>query len=316
VVSDVDSASRVGPLLQMLQDPDSGLEVIGVKAWGLPGLTGYVECDGHRVRSLRFRSIGHPYFMSESIGTCPAKQRMSLSVFDNPRGSLQPIGPRDLFREFPKGSPLVCNQSLTHYYSRRSRAQGEADLVRLCESATVEESFYLFEGVNERGEKISFWYEVGIREELDNTHNSTCGAFFRGAAMDFARITQVAHYHIHPTTSDKSYNSHYPSPGDFEDVMTFAITDEPARLEFDAALYEERVVTAVGVYSAKPNFAKAASDPEGAREAIREYERLFEIFLDDVKGESIALAQTKKNRMIAELMTSSGFMKVKFTPFR
>ena len=49
-MSEADRASRAGPLLQMIQDPSSGEEVIGVKSEGLTGITGYVECDGRRLR--------------------------------------------------------------------------------------------------------------------------------------------------------------------------------------------------------------------------------------------------------------------------
>ena len=218
----------------------------------------------------------------------------------------------DDFDVRPAGDMLTLNTNLPHYKSGRSRTLGESDLRYQCTTATKEDSFLLVEGRKKSGGEGSTWYEIGINEQPQHTESKITSSFSKGVMDEFTSVTTYSRYHFHPNSGyEGSFGSEYPSPTDFEQVVKVAAGKKDQKMGYPAGIYDHRIVTVIGVWRFKPNFAAIQANPDGAESEAEKYAEKFNKRL----GEGlIDIQDVGKAKKFAK-ETSSRYVGITFHPF-
>ncbi len=233
--------------------------------------------------------------------SAPAAPSAQHAVSADPRGGFAPA------------PAVAANTALPHRFSRRIRAQGEADLRGQCNSSPVEDSFLYVEGKDARGRTVSWWYEVGTEEKADAVKTELTSDFVRGTQAEFAEVMAMSHYHFHPKNSPHSYGSEYPTPPDFEHAMKMGLERSDSRMGYPAGKFDVRVVTTVGTYTFKPNFQAIQADPVKAAAMIPWYQQQFTAFMQGTTTSYASMTPVERCRSFAMRVTNL-FVMISFQP--
>ena len=213
-------------------------------------------------------------------------------------------------RELPADWPLESNQdNFTHYYSRRTRQQGERDLQNLAAhatSATKEEVWFYFEGISHSGSPLSYWYEIGMGETEDRAESLHRTELLRAIMRDFQMVNAFSGYHFHPRPAGKNAGltgDEYPSP---IDIRSYLVSGETAEIVGAPEVKVDfRVVTKSGVYVITPNYADLRDDISLAQGVLTSYESEF------YRRRAVLRDQIQENRNFA-LRTSTARFRIEF----
>lgn len=213
-------------------------------------------------------------------------------------------------RELAADRPLESNQdNFTHYYSRRTRAQGERDLQSLAAHATPdtkEEVWFYFEGTSHYGSPQSYWYEVGMGETEDRAESLYRTELLRAIKRDFKTVSAFSGYHFHPRAVGKNAGSvgdEYPSP---IDIYSYLMSGEvAATVGAPEVKVDFRVVTKTGVYVITPNYAELRFNMRAAQGVLTSYESAFNSSRVRLRD------QVQENRNFA-LRTSTARFRIEF----
>jgi len=163
--------------------------------------------------------------------------------------------------------PLWVNTDDTvHYSFVRSRADGEADLRTLLDTATLEEGWIYLKGKGKDGKDLEGWYEIA-QGSTDETATLQFDAVL-DALKDFMSVSALSIYHIHPRGADgeNPIKSETPSELDLEGLFTAMVYIEnvvdPGTDSFDIskASFDYRIITPFGSYELRPDFKMFKGD--------------------------------------------------------
>lgn len=213
-------------------------------------------------------------------------------------------------RELAADRPLESNQdNFTHYYSRRTRQQGERDLQNLAVHAkanTKEEVWFYFEGVSQYDTPLSYWYEVGMGETESSAELLPRPELLRAIKRDFKVVTAFSGYHFHPRPVGKSagmIGDEYPSPIDIKSYLMSSET--AATLGAPEVKVDFRVATKTGVYVVTPSYAELRQNIRAAQSVLTSYESEF------YRPKTRPRDQIQENRNFA-LRTSTARFRIEF----
>lgn len=183
-------------------------------------------------------------------------------------------------RELPADQPLESNQdNFTHYYSRRTRAQGEVDARELAAHAgskTKEEVWLYFEGTSQYGTPLSYWYEIGMGETDDHAQLTHSSDLLFAIMADFKTVRAFSEYHFHPRFVGKKaryLGDEYPSP---IDISSYLVSGAVALMVGAPAVKVDfRVVTKTGVYVVTPNYDELRHSIPVAQSVLDSYSSEF-----------------------------------------
>ncbi|MDO8526774.1 MAG: hypothetical protein Q7T03_03695 [Deltaproteobacteria bacterium] len=229
-------------------------------------------------------------------------------------GFTQPIvNPREGRVERPVHQPLKANYDKSrHYYSRRTRAEGEADLQKMTGTAPKEEGFLFAEGLDAEGKPISYWYEIGEDETAKTNKMPVSSHLIAGVRADFEKLTGMSFYHFHPKMGENTFGAEYPSPTDFEAVMGSA--KDSLKMGYPEEVLDDRIVTPTGVYTLHAKLSLIRGNLKMFEDEIVRYKDFFHKFGEVVKRAFDDLPQAEINKNFAKAV-SSDFVELTFIPF-
>lgn len=320
---------------------EDGAQYVRVSGGLLASASVDVYCGEIKRETIRLSSQGNGTFRGGPVAGCSSGQMMLhgnlvsvAGMFQGLEGGAKPVSApptasapaaptaapstRHAVNANPRGGltsrpAVAANAALPHQFSRRTRAQGEADLRVQCNTSPVEDSFLYVEGTDARGRTVSWWYEVGTEEKPDAVKTELTSDFVRGIQAEFAEVTAVSHYHFHPKNTANSYGSEYPTPPDFEHAMRMGLERSDERMGYPAGKFDVRVATTVGTYTFKPNFAAIKADPARAEAMIPWYRQQFTAFMQGTTTTYASMTPAERCRAFAMRVTNL-FVLVSFQP--
>lgn len=290
-----------------------------IKGHGITQISGSLWCNNQLIGTLTMGQYGDDFHAGPvdrcSDGSKPhLMTKYSLDPEVKDAGTL-PTDPKKFMTwRCPKKS-LKVNTGYKHYYTPKTRAAGEMDLGKLCNTEKVEEGFYFIEGLDKEGKPLSYWFERGFNEEKHHTDTSINSCFSFGIQAEFSIVTGISHYHFHPRSGYKEFGSLYPSDTDFQSSLETVLDEYDSRFGLNPKVFDRRVVVWTGVWTMKLDFDAIRSDPEGAKAEVAKYEAVKSDFFKDIKKNKLKhLSRTEQCALFAEKF-SSKFMTITYEPF-
>lgn len=135
----------------------------------------------------------------------------------------------------------------SHYYLKKDKTDGEADLYEFTETADIEENWLFVNYINNE----QLWYENGSNEHREKTEHSLRPMKY--IVQRENEVKELAEYHFHIAEKDnQGDSSQLISEKDLYAALETAIViskNNPALLD----KFEYRIVTSSGIYILKPN---------------------------------------------------------------
>ena len=311
---------------------DNGSITVRMNGAGVKSAHIDIYCGESKRENIKLLMGADGYFTGGPIRPCRANVQMKIvgnrvissrnpqAIINNGSGNIERISPpspnpREGRWELSPDKPLMVNTRKKHYYSRRSRTQGEKDLQGLCGKSKLEETYIFVEGIDHDGNKAHYWYEVGEKETLTNSTAILSSEFFRGIRADFKEITGMSNYHFHPKdlNDGKQYRCgkkldkicsnagcEYPSHIDISSYLKTALTNTDISFGFVEGIYDNRVVTSTGVFVLRPKFNFIRSNQKVVESIIKDYHEYFQKFINITKRAFEDLSQSEVERKICK----------------
>lgn len=239
-----------------------------------------VYCDKTLKASLDL-TLRDGLWISPLFDRCPPRANIDFEIFASQVPERATINPREGFVERPVDQPLIVNTSTPHYYSKRTRRQGELDLKILVADPKSKEEFFVFiEGIDKDNKPISYWYEVGEKETEKRVIHSHSNIFIAAIQSDFQKVTGMSLYHFHPTApkDSKELGKEYPSSEDLTSLFSLILGDATDSFGYPYNVLDYRVINPFGAFVMKPARNMILANASTLEEQRDRYQKFWDSF--------------------------------------